>query len=397
MLRILFLLAILIVGIAVGPMLAGQQGSVLIQTNDYDIKMSVIGLIIIIALLFIILFCIEWILRRIFSTSSRTKGWFIGRKSTRANKQTRAALLKLTEGDFSQVEKLLTSNADHAEQPVVNYLLAAEAAQQNGDTKHINAYLSRAAELANTDQLPVDITRVRIQLAQGAYHAARHGIDQLLNDAPRHPEVLRLAQQAYLKTGGYASLLEIIPSIERAKLYDEDTLETLRTQAYVGLMNQAMSDGGSEGLSQWWKEQPRKVRNNHALQIELADHFIACDDNEQAQKIILDSLKHQYDEKLIRLMPKLKSGNPEPLEKELRLQINEHGATPLLNSTLGQLLIQHGEWEQANHVLLEAIKQRPDPQDYALLAETFDRLNRPQDAAQMRHQGLTLTLDKSNS
>lgn len=392
MLRILFLLAILVAGIALGPMFAGHQGSVLIQTDNYDIKMSVTGLAIVVALLFIILFCIEWILRRVFHTSARTKGWFIGRKSTRARKQTRAALLKLTEGDFSQVEKLLTSNADYAEQPVVNYLLAAEAAQQNGDTQRINDYLSRAAELADTDQLPVDITRVRIQLAQGEYHAARHGVDQLLNDAPRHPEVLRLAQQAYLKTGGYSSLLEIIPSIEKAKLYDEDTLETLRNQAYVGLMNQAMSDGGSEGLRQWWKDQPRKVRNNHALQIELADHFIACDDNEQAQKIILDSLKHQYDEKLIKLMPKLKSGNPGPLEKELRLQINEHGSSQLLNSTLGQLLIQHGEWEQANHALLEAIKQQPNAQDYALLADTYDKLNRPAEAAQMRRQGLALTL-----
>lgn len=76
-------------------------------------------------------------------------------------------MLKLAEGDFSQVEKLLTRNADHAEQPVVNYLLAAEAAQQNGDSQRINDYLNRAAELADTDQLPVDITRVRIQLAQG--------------------------------------------------------------------------------------------------------------------------------------------------------------------------------------------------------------------------------------
>ncbi|SUB84150.1 putative protoheme IX biogenesis protein [Pragia fontium] len=392
MLRLLFLLLILVAGIALGPMLAGHQGSVLIQTDNYDIKMSVTGLAILMAILFIALFCLEWVLRRVFHTSSRTKGWFIGRKSTRARKQTRAAMLKLTEGDFNQVEKLLTRNADHAEQPVVNYLLAAEAAQQNGDTKRINDYLTRAAELADTDQLPVDITRVRIQLAQGEYHAARHGVDQLLNDAPRHPEVLRLAQQAYLKTGGYASLLEIIPSIEKAKLYDEDTLETLRLDAYIGLMNQAISEGGSEGLKQWWKDQPRKVRNNRTLQVELASHFIDCDDNEQAQKIILDGLKHQYDEKLVLLIQKLHTGNPEPLEKELRMQIKEHGATPLLNSTLGRLLIQHGEWQQANQALKQAIEQQPNAKDFALLADTFDKLNHPQEAAQMRRQGLALTV-----
>ncbi|AWH88800.1 protoheme IX biogenesis protein HemY [Limnobaculum parvum] len=392
MLRLLFLLLILVAGIAVGPMLAGHQGAVMIQTDNYDIKMSVTGLAILIALLFIVLFCFEWILRRIFHTSARTKGWFIGRKSTRARKQTRAAMLKLTEGDFSQVEKLLTRNADHAEQPVVNYLLAAEAAQQNGDTQRVNDYLSRAAELADTDQLPVDITRIRIQLAQNEYHAARHGIDQLLNDAPRHPEVLRLAQQAYLKTGGYASLLEIIPSIEKAKLYDEDTLETLRLDTYIGLMNQAMSEGGSEGLKLWWKNQPRKVRNNQTLQVELASHFIDCDDNDQAQKIILDGLKHQYDERLIRLIQKLESGNPDPLEKELKMQIQEHGATPLLNSTLGQLLMKHGEWKQASEVLKQAIEQHSDAKDYALLADALDKLNRTQEATQIRRQGLALSL-----
>ncbi len=61
----------------------------------------------------------------------------------------------------------MSKNADHAEQPVVNYLLAAEAAQQRGDEARANQHLERAAELADTDPLPVEITRVRLQLAQG--------------------------------------------------------------------------------------------------------------------------------------------------------------------------------------------------------------------------------------
>ena len=61
-----------------------------------------------------------------------------GRKRRRARKQTEQALLKLAEGDYQQVEKLMAKNADHAEQPVVNYLLAAEAAQQRGDEARAN-------------------------------------------------------------------------------------------------------------------------------------------------------------------------------------------------------------------------------------------------------------------
>ncbi len=98
--------------------------------------------------------------------AAHTRGWFVGRKRRRARKQTEQALLKLAEGDYQQVEKLMAKNADHAEQPVVNYLLAAEAAQQRGDEARANQHLERAAELAGNDTIPVEITRVRLQLAR---------------------------------------------------------------------------------------------------------------------------------------------------------------------------------------------------------------------------------------
>lgn len=396
MLRVLFLFLVLIASVVVGPMLAGHQGYVLIQTDNYNVETSVTGLVIMAVLLFVVLLAIEWILRRIFRTGARTRGWFLGRKRSRARKQTKAALIKLAEGDYKQVEKLLTRNADHAEQPVVNYLLAAEAAQQRGDDFRTNQYLERAAEAADTDQLPVDITRVRIQLAQGENHAARHGVDRLLNQAPRHPEVLRLAEQAYLRTGAFASLLEILPSMGKINLHTEAELQALQQQAYIGLMNQAMADEGSDGLKRWWKDQSRKTRHEVPLQIAMVEHLIECNDHEMAQEIVLDSLKRQYDERLVLLIPRLKSGNPEQLEKALRQQVKQHGATPLLNSTLGQLLMKHGEWQQAADAFREALKQRPDAYDYAWLADVLDKLHRSDEAAQMRREGLMLTL-KHNS
>lgn len=162
MLKVLFLFLLLIAGIVLGPMLAGHQGYVLIQTDNYNIETSVTGLVIILILTMVALFAIEWILRRIFRTGAHTRSWFVGRKRRRARKQTEQALLKLAEGDYQQVEKLMTKNADHAEQPVVNYLLAAEAAQQRGDEMRANQHLERASELASNDQIPVEITRVRL-------------------------------------------------------------------------------------------------------------------------------------------------------------------------------------------------------------------------------------------
>lgn len=392
MLKVFLLFILLFAGIVLGPLVAGHQGYVLIQTDNYNIETSVTGLVIVLILAFIVLFIIEWVIRRLFRTGARTRRWFNGRKNHRARKHTRAALMKLAEGDYRQVEKLLARNADHADQPVVNYLLAAEAAQQRGDDVRANQYLARAAEVADNDQLPVDITRVRIQLARYEDHAARHGVDRLLETAPRHPEVLRLAEQAFIRTRAWQSLLEILPAMRKVQVYDDEALNRTQNQAFNGLMDQIMEEQGSEGLNRWWREQSRKVLNDVPLQVALAEHLIECNDHDTAQRLIVKALKHHADDRLLLLLPRLKSGDPEQVEKALRQQIRQQGDTPLLDSTLGQLLMKRGEWQAAAEAFRAALKQRPDAHDYAWLADVLDRLHKPEESAQMRREGLILTL-----
>ncbi|MEL0550281.1 protoheme IX biogenesis protein HemY [Klebsiella sp. B345] len=395
MLKILLLFALLIAGIVVGPIISGHQGYVLIQTDNYNIETSVTGLVIIMILTMVVLFAIEWLFRRIFRTGAHTRGWFVGRKRRRARKQTEQALLKLAEGDYQQVEKLMAKNADHAEQPVVNYLMAAEAAQQRGDDARANQHLERATELAGDDLIPVEIARVRLQLARNENLAARHGIDKLLEITPRHPEVLRLAEQAYTRTGAWNSLLDIIPSMAKANVGDEEHRAALEQQAWVGLMGQTLADRGSDGLREWWKSQNRKTRSQVTLQVAMANLLIESDDHDTAQQIIIDGLKKQYDDRLAMLIPRLKTNNPEQLEKVLRQQIKTVGDRPLLWSTLGQSLMRHGEWQEASIAFRAALKQRPDAFDYAWLADTLDRMHQPEEAALMRRDGLLLTLQNN--
>ncbi|HCW99147.1 MAG: protoheme IX biogenesis protein HemY [Pantoea sp.] len=392
MLKVFILFVLLIAGIVVGPMIAGHQGYVLIQTDNWNVETSVTGLVIILIISLLIILGVEWLLRRLFRTGARTRGWFTGRKRRRAQRHTQTALMKLAEGDHRQVEKLLSKDADHADVPVANYLLAAEAAQQRGDEIRANQHLERAAELSDNDVIPVEITRARILLARNEDHAARHAIDRLLEVAPRHPEVLRLAEQAYVRTGAWSSLIDILPAMEKSQVGDEQHRADLQQQAWLGLMNQAMADQGSDGLKRWWSNLSRKTRQQTALQVAMADHLIECDDHQTAQDIVLDGLKRHYDDRLVLLMPRIKSSNPEALEKALRQQIKQHGATPLLHSTLGQLLMRHGEWQQAVDAFQQALAQRPDAFDYAWLADAYDRMHRPEEAAKMRREGLLLTL-----
>ena len=59
-------------------------------------------------------------------------------------------------------------------------------------------------------------------------------------------EVLRLAEQAYIRTGAWNSLLDIIPSMAKANVSDEEHRAELEQLAWIGLMDKALADGGSE-------------------------------------------------------------------------------------------------------------------------------------------------------
>ncbi|WP_241608353.1 protoheme IX biogenesis protein HemY [Rosenbergiella australiborealis] len=394
MIKVLFLFILLIAGIVLGPLFAGKQGYVLIQTSQWNIETSVTGLAIILLAALIVILLIEWVIRRLFRTGSRTRRWFSSRKHRIAQKHTNSALIKLAEGDYQQVEKLITKNADHADTPVANYLLAAEAAQQRGDEIRANQHLERASELCTDNQIPVEIARARILLARGENHAARHTLDRLLDVAPRHPEVLRLAQSAYLRTGAWSPLLDILPSLEKDQLITKEDAETLSHKAWLGLMDQAMASGGSDGLKQWWSHQTRKTRQDNRLQAAMVTHLIECDDHDMAQVITLDGLKRGYNENLVLSIPKIKTANSEDSEKLVRQLIKQQGSTPLLESTLGQLLMRRGEWQQAADAFNSALAQRPDSFDYAWLADVYDKMRRPEEAAKMRREGLHLTLKK---
>ncbi|MBD2811295.1 protoheme IX biogenesis protein HemY [Xenorhabdus sp. Vera] len=398
MLKVLLLFIILIVGIVLGPVMSGHQGYVLIQTDSRNITTSITALVIMFLLLQFLLIFIGWSYRRLKRTSSSTHSWiFGGYKRNRARSQTRQALLKFAEGDFKQAEHLMTRNIDHSEYPVVNYLLAAEAAQQRGDYFRTNQYIERAAEVAEKDQLPVDISRVRIQLAQGDVHAARNGVDNLLNHAPRHPEVLRLAEQAYSLSGAYQSLIDILPSMMKAKLHNEDKIHEIRQQAYVGLMNKTIAEKGCAGLKVWWKDQSRKIRHDIVLQVSMAEHLIECNEHDTAQQIILDGLKQQYDERLLLLIPHLKANDTEAVQKTLVHLLKQHGTTPLLNSTMGQVALHHGEWVSAETAFKAALAQRPDAHDYAWLADALDKLQKREEATQTRSKGFMLTLKRDSN
>ena len=322
MFRVLFLMSVLLAGLIAGPYLSGNQGYVRIETAETIYEMSLTMLIILFLAGLAIIYSIEWVITRFLRLSNNTYSWFSRRKRTKAQRQTLEGLMKMNEGDYAKAEKLIGKNAKHADEPILNLIKAAEAAQQRGDEFSANRYLINATELAGTDNLLVEIARTRILLQQNKLPAARSSVDSLLEMAGRNKEVLKLAVEIYRRSKAYQALDNILSIVENAGIYPLEQFSDLKQEIENGLLDEKMNEEGIDGLLSWWESQPRSRRNDPDLKVALIQRLIDCNDQESAYELTLEAVK--------------KSSDDAPLPNGLCKQINR--LQPVDNSKLIKLL-----------------------------------------------------------
>ncbi|KAE9540401.1 heme biosynthesis protein HemY [Ursidibacter maritimus] len=313
MFRVLFLMLLVLAGLILAPYMAGSQGYVRIETGSKIFEMSLVMLIVFFAISMATVYLLEWVVTRFFRLSRGSYQWFGNRKRKLAQKQTLEGLMKMTEGDYSKAEKLISKNAMHSDEPVLNFIKAAEAAQQRGDDLAANKHLLEASKIAGPNSIAVEIARTRILLQQGKLPAARSSVDSLLVLAPNNIDALRLAIEIYQKSKAYKALDNVLDVIGKRSFLSAEEYESLEHQVEDGLLDEIMNDDGQEGLLTWWDNQPSNRRRSVYLRTALIKRLLDTNDHQSAAEIALETVKKADDEQL------------QPLFKELtRLQVDEH-------------------------------------------------------------------------
>lgn len=406
MIRVLFLMLLLLAGLITGPYLSGKQGYVRIETANHVIEMSLTTLVIFFVISLAVVYSIEATISRFCSLSNNTYSWFSRRKRVKAQKQTLEGLMRMDEGDYSKAEKLIGKNAKHSDEPVLNFIKAAEAAQQRGDEFSANRYLIQATEIAGTDSLILEIARTRILLQQNKLPAARSSVDSLLIMASRNKEVLKLAVDIYLKSKAYHALDNILEQVEKSGLYSAGEFDELQRRVENGLLDEKMNEEGVDGLLDWWDEQPRKRRHDSYVKLGLIRRLIDANDHESAYELMLELVKTLDDnnnplaqdlfKQIIRLQPEDNSKLVKIVSKWAKSASSE--AQCLANRALGYLYVRNNDFAKANEVFknLIANKDKLEPNDITMASYVFEQMGDKAAAQQLREEGLKSAMSMPN-
>lgn len=287
MLKILIIFLVLVAGFLLGPLLQGHQGSAVFEVANYKVSMSFNSFVIFELLALFCLYIVYWFLKKIFNSKTILGEWLRSKSPKKVVKRLEMAQISLLEGDYQQASKFFMKSAKVSNNSALSYLLAAQAQIDNDELVSANQSLEQAAQNCQPNEIfAFKLVQIRLQIKNREYASARTTIEQLLNEKPRHPEVLRLADQLFYDMGDYQAVIDLMPAMYKVKAYSESQLDQFKQAAYIGRIKQLSADSDPLALIKWWKSQPKAILNNMAYQKAMANYLTQVGQTAEANKII---------------------------------------------------------------------------------------------------------------
>lgn len=379
----LALVAVLLIGAFGAHALLQDSGYVLIDVGGYVVEMSVPGLVIVLtgAYLAIRLAVGLW------EAPRRLGGAWAERRLRRAGGQLTRGLMHIADGDWARGERLLTRGARASGAPLVNYLMAARAAQQQGESERRDEWLRIAYEELPEAEITVLLTQAELQLDGGEHERALAALRRILDKRPRHPVALALAARAARALGDSEELAALLPSLGRASLepgeLEEIAVETLRASL-------AGPELTSERLEHGWAGLPASLRALPRVIAARADALERLGRGDDAERELRAALKRRWAEPLIAAYGRVRSADPARQLRQAEAWLRDHPDDGTLLLTAARLCIVNELWGKARSYLESSIAIEPAPEAYALYGRLLDRLGENERAALAFRSGLAL-------
>lgn len=387
--RFLFLLLVLIVSVFVGFKIAEDPGYALFAYQHWTVEMPLWFAILSFVLIVFLLSLISQFFSGIDTTWSRWRNWLWMRRKHKAYSKTNRGLIELIEAHWKVAENYLMEGVDQSDAPLINFLAAAKAAQEQGAYDRRDAYLRKAYDLSPQSHIAVGLTQAQLQLHQGKLEQALATLNQLRNQAPKQALVLKLLERVYIQLGDWKSLLKLTPALYKANLITSDQMFMLESKAYQELLRATAKTNSPYAAKEIWKLIPRKLQKNPDLVCCYVKQLLPYSEClVEVEELIVTVLKHNWQAELVKIYGKLKTAHAAKQLKTAEDWQRQYGAHACLYLTLARLSVSNQIWGKAKQYFEDCIRTEALPEAYLEYGNLLTQLDEDQAAVRIYREGL---------
>lgn len=393
MIRLVLVILVVLVAVIAAQFALEDPGYVLMQYGAWALETSVALLVGAVLLGFLLLYLVVRAAAKAWALPGRVRQRVGGSMLRRGRRAFVQGLLALAEGRWKAAERHLLRSAARFETPLVAYLAAAQAAQQQGAIDRRDEHLRRAEASMPDADVAVALTQAELQLADGEMERALATLSHLREINPEHPYVLELLKEAYWRLRDWNQLLDLLPELKRHKVLTPEQVDALERCAHSELLKAAAARGGAS-LEQAWEQVPRALRRNAEVLGPYARGRLQLDGGDSALETqVRQALEQEWSEQLVLLYGEIGHGDAADQLSHAERWLRKRGNDPALLLTLGRIARRNELWGKARHYLEESLAARPSAHACWELATLLERQG-DQHAASARHrEGLALALE----
>ncbi len=376
-------LTALILGVIASHFLLQDRGYVLIEFRGYLLQMSVPGLVLLIVLLYaaIRLALAVWRAPRALGEQ------LADHRARRVTRRLALAVTQMAEGRYGKAEKLLTGGARGHDASLVNYLMAARAAQSQGSSERRDQWLQQAMDESPDAAATILLTQSELQFEAGEYGRARATLRRLLERSPDHPLAPGLLARTHAQLGEWQALLALMPRLGDAGLAP-DELQRLGCEALRRYG--AGADVTREDLQRVWSTLPSMLRSAPAMLRVRALALQRLGHADDVETELRSWLRRQWHPDLVASYGEVVSSDPRTQLRRAEQWLGKHTDDPVLLLTAARLCIANELWGKARSYLESSLAIAPRAESYALYAGLLEQMGETDGAAEAYRSGLGL-------
>ena len=347
----------------------------------------VLGILILVAL-FAILYLVFNFLFGIFRAPKKAKQWNQNRQNKNAQNDTLRGYARLIEGNWAQGEKDLVKRLGHCKTPMLNYLGAAYAAQQQQNYTKRDEYLAKAEKMDPANRMAIDITRARMLLQAGDYAAAKKLLADMRQHAPANKTILRLTMDAFQQTEDWEGAKALLPNLRKTKALPEDKLIAMDIAIREAGFNDAVPDQENPSALKQYKKVPRRHKKDARMAALYAKRLIKEGQLANAEDIIRKAIKKNWSSELAEIYGHTRTHD---LAGQIRFAtswLSEHADDAHANLTLARLNLAHNQPIKAQEYYKAAIKLGAGDEAYYELGQYYESEGDAKQALSLYRRGI---------
>ena len=389
----LILFAVIVVAALIGVAISEHSGYVLIAYQNFRYESSLWATLALLVVIWLVVFLLRALFNLLTASGGVVNPWSRYNRSRRVQLAIEHGQMDLAEGRWASAQRHLQRAAEAERQPLLYYLGAARAANEQGRYEDCDNLLERALERQPQAELAIALSHAQLQQDRGDIDGALVTLQAMHDRHPHNAQVLRQLQRLYQQRGDWPALIRLMPELRKDKVLPPSELAELERRAWGENLTLAAQRGeegeaGLQSLNKAWQQLTSAQRQEPPLVLAYAEQLRQLGADAEAEEVLRTALKRDYNSHLARLYGLLRGRDPARQLQTAEGWLKSHPDDPSLLLTLGRLCLQNSLWGKARDYLESSLGQQRNPETCAELARLLAQLGETERSNQLFQEGL---------